>query len=130
MKYEGASLPDYYEPDNLQKYRNRDLYWYENRYDSRNRLSDSFSKYNFFDTDSAARLSSDEDAQKGLVEAFISLALGDKVNHLEERLIKFHKTLKSEQNRLDKSANEFVARENGILSLIQSLQRNFGKLGI
>jgi len=122
-KYRNVLLPDYYSPTDLQKYRARDLHWYENRYDGKNRLSESFSKYNFFDTDSAARLSADSEAQKGLVDAFISLSLGDKVNHLEDRIVKFQKTLKSEINRNDESLSELTKREIETSALISGLQQ-------
>lgn len=122
IRYQGSKAIDYYEPDNLQKYRDRDLVWYENRYDGKNRINESFIKYNFFDTDNAARLSSDHDTRKELTNAFVSLSLGDKVNYLEERMSRFQKTLKTEINKLEKARIDQEKRKSGIVTFIKSLE--------
>ena len=129
LKYKNVDDVDFYDPESPQKYRDRDLHWYENRYEGRNRLCESFAKYNFFDTDSAARLSASTDAQKALVDAFISLSLGDKVNHLEDRMLKLQKSLKSELNKCDSAFEEQKKKLDDGLLLVGSMQSKTSGLG-
>ncbi len=78
---------DEYEPRNNKKYQRRDRLWYGNYYPKGNRLCQSFNKYNFYDSDAAYRIANEKD-YSAIKEAFISIALGQNANTINERIEK------------------------------------------
>ncbi len=78
---------DEYEARNNKKYRQRDHAWYGNYYPKGNRLCHSFNKYNFYDSDAAYRIVNEKD-YGAIKKAFISIALGQNANLIDERIKK------------------------------------------
>ena len=78
---------DKYEAGNNKKYQQRDHVWYGNYYPKGNRLCHSFSKYNFYDSDAAYRIVNEKDYDP-IQKAFISIALGQNANFINERMEK------------------------------------------
>lgn len=78
---------DKYEAQNNKKYQQRDHLWYGNYYPKGNRLCHSFNKYNFYDSDAAYRIVNEKD-YGAIKKAFISIALGQNANLIDERIKK------------------------------------------
>ncbi|MFX0198389.1 MAG: hypothetical protein ACFFCW_19900 [Candidatus Hodarchaeota archaeon] len=66
-------------------YRERDLLWYGNHYAKGNRLCYGFNRFNFYNSDAAAKLANEDD-QKAVNDALSSLILGETANIIEKRL--------------------------------------------
>lgn len=112
-KFCGIKDIDEYEPEDNKKYRDRDSRWYGNSgYKSGNKLSESFNKYNFYDTDAAYRFAYNTDVED-VKNAFYSLALGKRANYIDERLRGFHKRFETEYRKLSneiKRLEDFISR--------------------
>lgn len=109
LHFEGDTEPKEYNPANNKTFRFRDRSWYNKMYPKGNRLCESFSKYNFFDSDAGYRLSKG-DNQEEIKTAFMDIALGENINELENRIKGFHqrfqdkaKEFGDEIERLEKS---------------------------
>lgn len=131
----GVKGIDKYEPEDNKKYRDRDSRWYGNSgYKSGNKLSESFNKYNFYDTDAAYRFAYNTDIE-AVKNAFYSLALGKRANYIDERLRGFHKRFRTEYRRLDNEIKGLETQisnwENTIEKIVQestSPQISFGEV--
>lgn len=91
---------------NVTKYRERDASWYNNVYKNKNNLYISFNRFNFYNTDSALSLSNDRGSSEEIFEAFQEIALGPKVNYINDRLKNFYEKFNSELKRCDKALYE------------------------
>lgn len=123
-KFCGIKGIDKYESENNKKYRERDSRWYGNSgYKSGNKLSESFNRYNFYDTDAAYRFAynTDIDAVKN---AFYLLALGKRANYIDERLRGFHGRFKTEYRKLN---NEIEQLETCILDWENIIEKTVQK---
>ena len=76
-------------PNNNRLFKERDKVWYNNAGQRSNRLHVSFNKYNFYNTDAAHLLSTDSN-KANVRKAFEDIALGEEVNHIENRLKGFY----------------------------------------
>ena len=92
---------------NTTKYRVRDALWYNNVYKNKNNLYISFNRFNFYNTDSALSLSNDKGSSEEILEAFQDIALGPKVNYIDDRLKNYSEKFNSELKRCEKALEEY-----------------------
>lgn len=91
-----------YIADNATLYKNRDLFWYSNPKGRSNNLPESFSRFNYFNSDAAYRFANNDD-ENTIKNALYNLVLGPEYNHLKERVEKIWTSLlRPEYNRLKK----------------------------
>lgn len=123
LKFENELTTSYPTQDNL-PFRTRDNLWYNNPYTKGNNLSKSFSRYNFFDTDAAHKLSSDKSSKKDINDAFIKLALGSEVIFLEKRISDclqlFSRKKKNFSIQMDKETKT-INEEKALLSSLKEI---------
>lgn len=86
-----------YDPNDNKKYQQRDLVWYGKSVMRGNELYSNFNKYNFFNADSAFKLSNDK-SNDDIDSAFSSLALGENANVLEKKLNDYLSDFKKEKS--------------------------------
>lgn len=101
--------------ENNRKFQNRDLFWYGNSYPRGNYLPLSFNKYNFYNSDTAYMLAKENDPIK-IRKAFLSLALGENANYIDERLTKI-------LDRFKESAKEYEREFERLLALKKSQEK-------
>jgi len=91
-----------FKPDDTSLYKKRDEYWYNNPYHRGSvKTHLNFRKYNFFNSDAAFELSNKTNGY-GVKEAFEDIALGEMVNTIETRMVKFLERFQTENNRFVK----------------------------
>jgi exonuclease SbcC len=107
------------EPSNNEKYRNRDAYWYGNRYQRGNDCYLSFTRFNFFNTDAAHNFSTSNIEAK-VKEALSNLVFGEEFNYITERIGGFSQRIRPIYN--DIKNNYEQAKRNNQIS-IQTIDR-------
>ena len=108
LRFKGSTDFEAYEPKNNKKYQQRDLAWYGRSISRGNDLHVGFNRYNFYNADSAYRLSH-ETRPEDIDSAFAAIALGERANHIDRRLREFEgdfddkfKSLDQQLRNLDK----------------------------
>lgn len=96
--YNSDKILSYSSSNNI--YRNRDLFWYNNDYSTKNFLYQSFNRYNFFNSDAAYSFSN-SNHHENIKNSLVSLSLGSEYNFIRERANKFYTQLRAEYNKLD-----------------------------
>jgi exonuclease SbcC len=92
-------------PSNNTKYRLRDQKWYSNVYGRGNSIFNSFSRFNFFDSDAASNFSK-SNSERQLKEALQNLVLGEEFKYIKDRVSGFLGRLGPELNRLKRQIEE------------------------
>lgn len=124
-----------YDLENNRKFQQRDLSWYGNPYTRGNRLYQGFSRYNFYDADSAYKLVYEKES-KEIEEAFLSLALGQNANYIDDRMGKilekfkdymriYEKDYEGTESRLkeiNRIASEITLDESTLLNYLKSFK--------
>lgn len=90
--YNDGLVADVYTPSNLEKYRRRDRVWFQNDYKSKNYLSWSFNKYNFYNSDAAYNLHNDPSGES-VVRYLTRIAIGSEFGRIQDRLKGFRDRL-------------------------------------
>ncbi len=103
-------------------FRFRDKEWYNRtNYERKNRLPESFKKFNFFNTDAAAELSIKHEDESGLLESLQQITLGPDINYLKTQVDKYYYDLKrnceSDKKELEKSKRELRQEEQVLKKL-------------
>jgi exonuclease SbcC len=108
-------------PSSNTKYRSRDQKWYSNVYRTGNYISNSFNRFNFFDSDAATNFSK-SNSERQLKEALQNLVLGEEFKYIKDRVSGFLGRLSPELNRIKRQIDEasqkktnadtIIAREN------------------
>lgn len=101
ITFAGDNQPQSCPYTNSALYRARDLAWYGQYNRIGNRLCYNFSRFNFFDSDAAFRLSSATSGQE-IKEAIGALFLGEQANTLENRMIACEERFRAEERQLSK----------------------------
>lgn len=83
----------------LSEFRDRNLVWYSQPEIKTNYLYQSFEKFNFLDTDAAARLA---DSTSNIKKSLSKLLLGSETSTIEKTVVEVRKALSSELNYLQK----------------------------
>lgn len=122
-------------PSKNEKYRFRDLNWYNNDYASGNQLYRSFNRFNFFDSDAANKFSQ-SNSETDVKQALERLILGPEFKYIKDRVNGFFSRLKPELNKLTglmaeakqkvKNAEVILSKEqksNTIKLLLTDLQK-------
>tara|TARA_R110000765_G_scaffold9911_3_gene30867 strand:+ start:57337 stop:60399 length:3063 start_codon:yes stop_codon:yes gene_type:complete len=94
----GQSVSDTY-TNSLTKYKARDYFWYNNPIGRFNEAYRSFNRYNFYNSDSAYRLSNNPNIEE-LTKYLTAIALGTEFGSIRNRLIGFQERLDQEQKRI------------------------------
>jgi DNA repair exonuclease SbcCD ATPase subunit len=98
------------------EYRSRDRHWYGRHYRSGNKLAQSFSRFNFFDTDAAIRFSSDF-AEGEILRAFEGVVFGSEPQNLERHL-------KGICTELDRQCSRMSSKKSELDSMAARIRRN------
>lgn len=112
-----------YAPNDKDKFRYRDQYWYQNYYERGNYLNASFNRFNCYNTDAAFELATD-DTRKNLNEAIEALALGAKTKVILDRMEKFEDRFKTAFNMLNKEKGRLEDESRQLLSQKDTLEKN------
>jgi DNA repair exonuclease SbcCD ATPase subunit len=102
-----------------ESFRKRDLRWYGRNYDRKNKLAESFNRYNFYNSDAAYNFVYDERAES-LKDALSRLALGDEANKLWDRV---EKTLKLFEDEKRLIGNQLAELRNTEMSTARELEQ-------
>ena len=120
-----------YEPDEKEKFRARDHYWYQNRYVRGNYLNIAFNRFNCYNTDAAFELST-ADTHKDLREALEALALGAKTKEILDRIQNFEGRFKTahnanvkEKNRLETEKTYLIVQKENLDKKAKTVTFNF-----
>jgi len=103
IKYRGSDEVEISEPGNHSKFRFRDLRWYGRTILRSSDLVTSFNRYNFYNTD-AAFLLGEKKSEGDLIDAFSSLAFGEKTNVIQRKVEKYQTDFEKEVS----SGREFI----------------------
>jgi DNA repair exonuclease SbcCD ATPase subunit len=118
---EGFKKPLQLKDGNLKLYKQRDKEWYNNPDQKFNRLDIGFSKYNFYNTDAAYILANNKKDEKKARAAFEDIALGDEVNELESKMIKYVERFRKEERLYEKLLKELRKQLLGEEKLVKQL---------
>jgi DNA repair exonuclease SbcCD ATPase subunit len=108
--FEGQGSPQAYEPSNALLFRKRDGRWYKNYYMRGNNLFIGFNRFNFYDTDSGARLIRPGESDKSLQDAIAGLLIGETANMIQERAERFLDLFQGRKAAFEKLISEVSAR--------------------
>jgi DNA repair exonuclease SbcCD ATPase subunit len=110
-------------PDSsIATYRERDHVWYGNYQARRNDLCFSFARFNFYDTDAAARLEISAD-DKEIESALPRLVLGETATRISERINRLLPTLKSEERECSTQVRNAEEAIRSARETIDSLEK-------
>lgn len=124
IQFEGDAKLHRCPQTSLPLYRLRDSAWYGAYYPGGNRLYRNFSRFNFFDTDAAFRLS-EAKSQEEVQKAIRALFLGEFANTLEERMRackeRFEKEERDFSGRVERADGE-IRKLNADLKVISDIR--------
>ncbi|MVN91533.1 AAA family ATPase [Mucilaginibacter aquatilis] len=101
---DGITLPY---PDTAAVYRQRDVTWYKSVNTRGHNLSGNFNKFNYFSSDAAFVLKTEDDRGENLIERTITdIAVGREINRLEERVTEFRSRFDAQRDTLQKSERQ------------------------
>ena len=123
LTFEGRDQPEICPANSLAIYRERDLAWYGQYNRIGNRLWHNFSRFNFFDSDAAYRLSLATDTAE-IEEAIGALFLGEQANAIEERMLACKERFEAEERQLSKqlsASRKQILRINSDLSELKTV---------
>lgn len=103
------------------KYRARDKFWYSNEYTSGNNTVDSFSRFNFFNTDAANNFVNSH-KENQVKEALTNLILGPEYTFIRERMEGFRDRIRPEYNKLKNEIDDAINRKNAAETIINQLK--------
>lgn len=110
---------------NTEKYKSRDADWYNNPQRGNN-LYIGFNRFNFYNSDAAFSFSNQGSSDE-LQKAFVDIALGEKVNYIENRLDGYSERFEKEQRKCKNSISEYqdiIDREKYTLKEISDKNKN------
>nr|WP_295933622.1 AAA family ATPase [uncultured Dyadobacter sp.] len=88
-------------------YRQRDIAWYKNVYTRGHNLPNNFNKFNYYASDAAFLLQSDDEKGENAIESTITdIVLGREINRLEERINEFCTRFENRYEELKKIQQE------------------------
>lgn len=111
---------------NTKKYKSRDAYWYNNPKQKMNELYIGFNRFNFYNSDAAFSFSNQGPSDE-LQKAFEDIALGEKVNYIEQRLDGYSERFEKELRKYNSFIGEYkeiITRENNTLNEIIKVNKN------
>lgn len=98
-------------PDIPTTYRQRDISWYKNVNTRGHNLNSNFSKFNYFSSDAAFVLKTEDDRGENVIERTITdIAVGREINRLEERVTEFRSRFDAQLDTLQKT-NRQLSKE-------------------
>jgi exonuclease SbcC len=124
-------------------YRDRDQNWYGQIYPQGNQLHKSFSRFNYFDADAAARFSERVNGEMSISTALSQVVLGQEAISIFKRIIRCQELLKSNKRSVEKeildqnsilenSEEELTEREKGSQEslTLELMSDRFRELGV
>jgi exonuclease SbcC len=108
--FRDQSKAQLYDPSNTSLFRKRDHFWYKNYYMRGNHLCIGFNRFNFYDTDSGARLVGEDASDRSLRDAFTGLLIGETANMIQERAERFFQMFQSEKSTYERLIAEVSSR--------------------
>lgn len=121
IRFQGDDKPRRCPETDLATYRARDHDWYNAYYPIGNQLWQNFNRFNFFDSDTAFRLSS-ASTQKEINKAIHALFLGELANTLEERMLACKERFEREDRNLAKQVSDHRREVTKALADIEKLK--------